>query len=181
MSYEKLSKDRLERDIVSVLGVFYHEDRFLIEQDVGERCMTARIFAYLRCLIVGALDYAGLHIDTEYNRILKDASPKCIINGKLGIPDIVIHNRGDCSANICAMEFKKEKNEKRKDYKKSKEKDYEKLRKLTEYSEDSFSYGYRYGIHIVIGKNRVSFTWFQNGEKVEETHLYDIHNWNRLE
>ena len=79
------------------------------------------------------------------------------------------------------MEFKKEKNEKRKDYKKSKEKDYEKLRKLTEYSEDSFSYGYRYGIHIVIGKNRVSFTWFQNGEKVEETHLYDIHNWNRLE
>jgi hypothetical protein len=82
-------------------------DRLLLEYDVGERTIAAKLLQYL----VGV--FPSHDVDFEYNR--RGVLPKrvgwaaeCTDNAEsLVYPDLIIHRRGDDAANLVVCEVKK--------------------------------------------------------------------------
>ena len=103
-------RSRLAKAVTSLNA----SDRYLLENDVSERCIAARLAMYLQSLFP---DYM---VDVEYNRAA--ASPKRLnlpdecanfrdTNGRsLVVPDIIVHTRGPKGPNVLVLELKKSTN-----------------------------------------------------------------------
>ena len=99
--------ERLER-AVAVLNA---EDRYLLEKDLSERCIAARLAMYLQPL------FPDHSVDVEYNRagdtpkrldLPADCANYRDDDGRsLVVPDIIVHNRGAEGPNLLVVELKK--------------------------------------------------------------------------
>lgn len=87
------------------------EDRHLLEVDVSEWCIAARVAMYLREYF---WDY---DVDVEYNRdgeqvkrlhdVLRDC-PRDRNDGRRVLPDVIVHRRGSPDSNLLVIEMKKD-------------------------------------------------------------------------
>ena len=162
MPYENLTIEKLRRGIIFVLKLMYspEADKTIVENDVNERCLSARFFAYMLKHTRCDPDYSGLVWDPEYNRH-GHATKK--LDGSDIIPDLILHHRDGDETNILVVEFKKKG--------RSVKSDREKLAKLTA---PQYDFRYRLGVHIVFGIDKVTLEWFREGKSISfETYRTD--------
>ena len=99
--------ERLKRAVVRLA----HEDRYLLEKDLSERCIAARLAMYMQD------EFRDHKVDVEYNRDgdtpkRLDLPEECA-NYKnrdgeaLVVPDVVVHCRGSEGPNVLVLELKK--------------------------------------------------------------------------
>jgi hypothetical protein len=86
-------------------------DAHLLEHDLSERCIAARLAMYLQ------EEFPDLSVDVEYNRI--GANPKTMAipeecanyrsnrGEPLVVPDVIVHKRGADGPNLLVLELKK--------------------------------------------------------------------------
>lgn len=164
MAYKGLTKEKLEKDIKAALSLLYAHDGSLIEKDVNERCLSARLCAYLVQLTCFDTAYNGLDWDPEYNRVGEAIHVKRLGTHAI-IPDIILHQRFTHANNICVIEFKK----------RSVDtacicNDLTKCGKLTDSTKLSYltdnetEFKYRYGLHIVLNKDSPKLGWYCAGK-----------------
>ena len=138
--------------VEEALNKLYEKDQYLIHSEennhVSERSITHKLGVYLTPL------FEGYDVDCEYNRFGCEGKFVEKLNQNV-IPDIIIHKRGKCN-NFIAIEVKTWWNKS----KVSADKD-----KLTELTKSK--YNYKYGISLVINKNRdkVSKVIFYKGKE----------------
>lgn len=100
----------MERLIEDAIGRLFSDDAFLLETDVAERAIAARLAFYL------APQFPQHQVDVEYNRHgiepkMVDLPEHCRGGGQRYIyPDIVIHQRGHDEDNLLVIQIKKETN-----------------------------------------------------------------------
>lgn len=147
------SLNGISNKIDKALDLLYEKDAYLICFDdkfhVSERSITHKLGCYLSPL------FESYDVDCEYNRFIYEG--KFVEKLKQNvIPDIIIHKRGECN-NFIAIEVKTWWNKS----KVSDDKD--KLIELTK-----SKYNYKYGISLIINKNRdeVIKSIFENGKEV---------------
>ncbi|MEJ0084993.1 MAG: hypothetical protein WDO72_04895 [Pseudomonadota bacterium] len=124
------------RDALSTL---FDRDRKLLELDAAERTIAAQIANYLRP------HFERSDIDVDYNR-MGDA-PKTVAYDELPelvYPDIIVHMRGDNTANLLVIELKKDSNREPKD---------RDIRKLRAYRRDL---EYRHALFLRLGTGKSS-------------------------
>ena len=105
-------RERLERALHRLL----EGDRYLLENDLSERCIAARLAMYLR------EEFAQHDVDVEYNRAgdvakrLRGLPDGCYrrrnreIEAPVAVPDIIVHYRGIEGPNLLVIEMKKTSN-----------------------------------------------------------------------
>ncbi len=106
-------KDGLEQARSRLLA----EDWYLLENDLSERCIAARLAMYL------CEHFIGYHVDVEYNRQADDL-PKTLRllpeecrrrrnrqnEASIAVPDVIVHVRGCSSQNLLVIEMQKSSN-----------------------------------------------------------------------
>jgi hypothetical protein len=104
----------LQRALFDALEELIAKDSYLLEHDLSERCIAARLSLYLqpRCE-----KYA---VDVEYNRkgdsckrlgLSDDCANYRDANGEsLVVPDLIVHARGAAGPNLLVVELKKTSN-----------------------------------------------------------------------
>ncbi len=102
--------ERLNR----ALGKFREIDRYLLDNDLSERCIASRLAMYLQDA------FPDHDVDVEYNRageiakrvpLSKDCDTRKNRDGHpLAVPDVIVHKRGPDGPNVLVLEFKKTSN-----------------------------------------------------------------------
>ena len=105
-------RERLERALRRLLEA----DRYLLENDLSERCIAARLAMYLRD------EFDEHDVDVEYNRAgdvakrLRGLPKECYrrrnrqIEAPVAVPDVIVHHRGSGGPNLLVIEMKKTSN-----------------------------------------------------------------------
>jgi len=103
-------QERLNRALVRLVA----EDRYLLEKDLSERCIAARLALHLQP------EFPDHKVDVEYNRLgeIKKRVPlsedcdtrKNREGDPLAVPDVIVHQRGEAGPNILVLELKKTSN-----------------------------------------------------------------------
>ena len=156
--FKMLSCDHeLKRGIIYAFECLYGNDNYLIdngfESHVDERSIVFRFGYYFQTFLEHLRPYSDYVVDIEYNR---DRSIAKRVNGELKIPDLILHKRGT-SDNLMVMEFKAYWNIKNLDRVND---DINELKEMTDMTGD---YKYKYGLFIVINKEKPLVTVFKNG------------------
>ena len=106
-----MEEDEVKGRLKSALGRLAHEDGYLLEKDLSERCIAARLAMYLQD------EFREHKVDVEYNR--DGDTPKRLNlhqecanyrdeHGEaLVVPDVVVHCRGSEGPNVLVLEVKK--------------------------------------------------------------------------
>lgn len=130
----------------------YHE--YLINNQVHERSIVFWFGVYLHELLQHeGKEYAEFNLDFEYNK--NHINPKRTVNFPDGTyPDILLHKRGSNEHNLLIVEFKTwwEPDNKRD------------LMKLRDFAHPDGDYKYKYGLSIILEKNKPIITPLQKGE-----------------
>jgi hypothetical protein len=100
-------RERLDKGV----QILNELDKYLLEKDLSERCIAARLAMYLQPL------FQSLIVDVEYNRAgdipkrlalpdecanFRDAEGRSLV-----VPDIIVHKRGPTGPNLLVIELKK--------------------------------------------------------------------------
>lgn len=157
--FKMLSCDfELKRGIIYALECLYGNDHYLIDNGVGshvdERAIVFRFGYYFQTFLEHLRPYSDYVVDVEYNR---DGSISKRVNGDLKIPDLILHKRGT-KDNLLVMEFKTYWNVNNEHEVK------EDINELKEITKQIGAYKYRYGLFIVINKDKPLVTVFKNGD-----------------
>ena len=96
-----------ENCIKPAVDKFYKKDRYLIEHDVHEQAMSARIAHYLIEKIEGQDEFEKINIDCEYNKSINDPKRAGDREKYSDKPDIIAHERGTNEKNMFVIEMKK--------------------------------------------------------------------------
>jgi hypothetical protein len=106
MSRQSINQTTAAQRLDAAIEALFLNDKLLLEYDVSERTIAAKLAHYLTGL------FPGSHVDVEYNR--HGVEPKtlaalseCDRATALVSPDIVIHQRGTDNCNVLAIEIKK--------------------------------------------------------------------------
>lgn len=105
--------NEVQTRVAAALAGFTDADRYLLENDLSERCIAARFALHLQPLFP---DYS---VDVEYNR--EGRTPKYLAlsdecanpdyrnedGDSLVVPDLIVHSRGADGPNLLVLEFKK--------------------------------------------------------------------------
>lgn len=166
------------------VDLLYENDNCLIKNSVHEQDISHRIAHYLENLLRNYDWFVknGYSIDVEYNRNLDDSKKvykNCLNCSKLKCyiktssyniddyestcrADIIIHKRMCNKQNIIAIEIKTNMKDCPKDY-----------AKLAAFTCEKNIYKYHLGIYINIDdvQSQFSFTYFKNGQEVNENDL----------
>jgi hypothetical protein len=104
---------RLERALEKLLVT----DRYLLENDLSERCIASRLAMHLQ------MEFQDHCVDVEYNRVgdvpkrlaLPDdcANYRDAVGRAIVVPDVVVHRRGPDGPNLLVLELKKASNPER--------------------------------------------------------------------
>ena len=131
-------------DIVdAAIKEFNRKEKYLIENDLSERCICARFAMYLSKALTNTR-YQDYDVDVEYNRGAygEELNAK-IMEDKRIVVDLIVHRRGyDPEVgydNLICMEMKKSTD------RRGCSNDEERLQKMTDYS-----YGFNYEIGIML-------------------------------
>lgn len=164
--------------IIELIGIFekaknkfLKEEKEIIEIDVNERTLSARLMFHLQTLLLNDNLYKETYnfysVDCEYNRMNKDMKKIIqednIVN--LIYPDIILHKRNS-NDNLIAIEMKKicsNNNE-------AKNKDRIKLKALTN-SKGKNDFHYILGVYFevdTIGNNNHIIEFFVNGKEYKK-------------
>jgi hypothetical protein len=106
-----MTPEQIRIAVLAALDNLNDKDTHLLQYDLSERCIAARVAMYLqpRC--------GEYSVDVEYNRA--GDTPKRLglpdecanfrdVNGKsLVVPDLILHTRGPDGPNLLILEFKK--------------------------------------------------------------------------
>ena len=166
-SWEIENSPELQRELVEAsIRAFNEQERYLMENDLNERCICARFAMYLEYQLhqMGIRDYV---VDVEYDRGMAgcEQSRKQLANRKI-IVDLIVHKRKlDAQygfRNLLCMEMEKSTNPM------GCADDEDRLKKMT-----SLDYGFCYkaGVMLLVNMERAELQVkevFHNGEKVEE-------------
>lgn len=99
------------------LDAFRDHDRYLLDNDLGERCIAARLAFYRQV----EFEDDDVVVDVEYNRLgaavkrLETLPEECIRRktrpgDPAVVPDIIVHERGERGPNVLVIELKKTSN-----------------------------------------------------------------------
>lgn len=165
---EKMTEDEakefktLQSNIAKAFDSVYKNDKFLIENELCERCIMFRFAQYLADL------YPDYDVDCEYNR--HKGNVKKIIEDKNIFPDIIIHKRGTDSENFAVIELKNETNISDDGRKTDKTKLQALTKSYNNGEKDSlYNYGYKFGLAIDVCENLQetmnSIVVYRQGEK----------------
>ena len=124
-----------QNKLLSALELLYRNDRHLLDTNVNERTLTARLGHYLTGL------YPNNDVDCEYNRNGQTSKTLRLLGNRRNYPDIIVHERGTNDHNILVIEAKKAVNN-------DHDTDHQKLRGFTSPNDD---YQYEFGIHLTFG------------------------------
>ena len=141
--------------VVTALQEFYAHERFLFEQDLGERTLTHRLAVHLE------KQFSGWEVDCDYDRLgertLRLPHGTIISTddhlAKSVYPDIVVHQRA-IPNNLLALEVRKASNHQSPDH------DRHKLQALTD---PHLWFAYWIGVYLVLGKNSVASDVYVGG------------------
>ena len=109
---EREVRERLERALRQLL----EGDLYLLENDLSERCIAARLAMYLR------EEFEQHDVDVEYNRAgdvakrQRGLPDECYrrrnrqIEAPVAVPDVIVHHRGFDGPNLLVIEMKKTSN-----------------------------------------------------------------------
>lgn len=144
-------KEELEKIILESLEELKISDRYLLENDVHEQSISAKLACYIsrRMHLATANPW---HVDVEYNR--NGSVPKSLASQGNVKPDIIIHRRGlnnensSEDNNLLIIELKKNPTEN------EKEKDILKIKAFI----DERPYLFKYGLFISI--NPIEICWY---------------------
>jgi hypothetical protein len=108
--------DSVEKAVREALRSFFRDDAFLLEANVAERAMAAKLAAHL------VPHFPDHQVDVEYNR--HGIEPKAVGlplhlhsgGGGLVFPDVIVHHRGNDRENLLVIQIKKETNRQPRDY-----------------------------------------------------------------
>ncbi len=92
-----IEQARLKRIVENSIGSFNTNEKYLLENNLSERCICARFALYLQNEISGSCTYQDYIVDVEYNRGAKgkDYEPKRLNdNDKPITVDLIVHKRG---------------------------------------------------------------------------------------
>ncbi len=101
----------VEQRVDASIQSFQQEDRYLLEHNLNERCIAARLAFHLQ------RSFPEFSVDVEYNRV--GGSPKRLAlpeecansvddeGHALVVPDVIVHRRGPDGVNILVVELKK--------------------------------------------------------------------------
>jgi hypothetical protein len=142
-----MKKDELIRIIRLSLRRVYRKDEILFRIGVDERALNHRLAFYLAKLV----ERNNVKVDVEYNRHL--VGMKYYEDNRYGSLDILIHERGTDTNNICAFECKKDKISKT---------DITKIRALL-----GAEYQYTFGVTIEYVSREIKL-YFKQGRKIIE-------------
>ena len=106
-----MEHSEVERRIREALAEFEATDCYLLEKNLSERCIAARLAFHLQRV------FPEFHVDVEYNRAgetpkrlnVPEECANAIDDEKraLVVPDIIIHRRGPDGPNLVGLELKK--------------------------------------------------------------------------
>src|SRR5437773_438959 len=105
-----MDRNELEGRLDEAIALLYARDHLLLEYEVGERAVAAKLACHLTPL------FPDHDVDVEYNRHGLDPKDldlpvECRGGGmRLIVPDIIIHCRGNDEDNLLVIELKKETN-----------------------------------------------------------------------
>lgn len=151
--------EEVKSKVLSALKKFYREDKFLLQHDLGERCLVHRLAVCLE-----AQNFKGYYIDCEYNKAhlnKNESHTKKVSSSHGNYIDIIITKRdGDYRNDLVCFEIKKSKNYSERGN------DRKKLRILT----GGRKFGYAFGFYILLGRrlSEVNLELYMAGERVEE-------------
>lgn len=133
----------LENCVPAAVKLFNETERYLIENDLSERCICSR-FAFCVSKIISDTQYCDYYVDVEYNRgALGDTRIAKVLDGRKIYCDLIVHKRGYDEVygfdNLICVEMKKTTS------RVGTEADEERLAQLT-----SWSRGFRYKIGYMI-------------------------------
>ncbi len=105
-----MNRPEIEARLREAVAIMFERDRLLLEYEVGERAIAAKLACYLAPL------FPDHDVDVEYNRHGLDPKtvqlpPECHGGGeRLIVPDVIVHRRGNDADNLLVVEVKKETN-----------------------------------------------------------------------
>ncbi len=109
-----MERKDVQRRLNAALERLAREDGYLFENNLGERCIAARLAMYLQA------EFPEHNVDAEYNRdgdipkhlgLNDDCANYRDENGQmLVVPDVIVHRRGVEGPNILVLEVKKTSN-----------------------------------------------------------------------
>ena len=156
-------------DFIKAINDFILNEWFILKNDLNERTVSHKLAEYFQSY------FRDYNVDCEYNRMPRedknwdeeyitkrlflpiDIEYKKIndTKGKTVYPDVIIHKRGINSENFLAIEFKKKKNNRDKDF------DFKKLKAFTT------QLGYKWGVYLEFDEERISdIKWFKDGNQI---------------
>ena len=102
-----MRRDEIEARVLAALRLLVLRDGRLLELNVGERSIAAKLAGYMQPL------FPAYDVDAEYNR--HGIDPKRLPGGHeckegqepLIVPDIIVHQRGHNGSNLLVAEVKK--------------------------------------------------------------------------
>lgn len=159
MASSALTAQMVLEAINSALASLFKKDSSLLEDDVNERSISHRLAICLENEIRGRGGaWAGLHVDCEYNRDVRN--PKPPYSKKLRLPerydvsnedthattvfpDIIVHRRRSTD-NCVVIEIKKQGGE-------ADAEEFDRRRKIPAYMKEL---GYLFGVFLVLGVGR---------------------------
>lgn len=112
-----MNAEDVRRRLDWALDAFRDHDVYLLDNDLGERCIAARLAFHLQV----EFEDDDLVVDVEYNRLgaavkrLETLPDECIRRKKRPgdpavVPDIIVHERGEAGPNVLVIELKKTSN-----------------------------------------------------------------------
>lgn len=161
---EKEMKERktLINNVAEAFRLVYKNDKFLIKNELCERCIMFRFAQYLADL------YPDYDVDCEYNRHKNNI--KKINANTPAFPDVIMHTRGIDDNNFAVIELKNKTNKSVS----GRKNDETKLQALTKSYNDGekdslYNYGYKFGLAIDVCENLQetmnSIVVYRQGEK----------------
>lgn len=143
MDYYLNCRKQIRSILLSAIECFNQKEKYLIENDLSERCICAKFSFYLTEAIQGT-DFSDYNVDVEYNRGFdgQDRAIKRIENAPITV-DLIVHKRGYNSIqgynNLICIEMKKSTN------RQGCNNDEDRLKKMV-----GWEYGYCYGAGFMI-------------------------------
>ena len=100
----------IESKIEDALSRMTSDDKYLLEHNLGERCLAHRFAVHLAAV------FSDWDVDCEYNRNgdrfkeipLSDECRELLRRTDRVVPDIIVHKRGPQGPNLLAVEIKRE-------------------------------------------------------------------------
>ena len=144
-------QQKLKNIVNLAINKFNEREKYLIENNLSERCICSKFAEYLSIEIKSS-EFMGYEVDVEYNRGNHgvENSPKTLCDQKI-VVDLIVHKRGyniiTGFNNLICVEMKKS-NDSRRSHGIINDED--RLRKLTEYQ---YSFNYQIGFMIIADIN----------------------------